>query len=849
METTSPDPAPRYKHKPVSDFIPEPALFLTGYCMLLVSFLIYGLVEYTDSHDNLFIIFWLHYFIGILYTVLLIAVGAIGIRKSWKKENIDRTAIAINLFLISAYALNRELPVFEKSTDWFCVYLLVSSITLLSYRYFEKLPTWINNLQHILLGSAVILYIYLALYASNYYIFGAIGILGLGIGAHILVPLFLVMVCIFLFIHNRNSAKAYVWFSSGITLTIGILAMFIVEWNSRVSKIETEANQSVMYGQTELPIWVTLAKNLKSDWITERILKADLVYSTAGDFFGEWRFMPKSISWDEVRRHDPLVYIASKFSKCSLSDEDRVKILKAISNGRHIANERLWDGDNLTTSYVVSDVDIYTDLRIAYTEQYLNVRNNSAKGGWRGNREEAIYTFYLPEGSVVTSLSLWIGGNEQKGILTSKQKATTAYKTIVGIEQRDPSVIHWQEGNTVTVRVFPCTTLEERKFKIGITSPLQEIDNKIVYKNIIFDGPSTDEAKETRRIRFIGSNKNIFPGDLFERDKNGDYITEQPYDRDFELKYNAAPITPNQFSFDGFTYSLAKITVNNQPATFSNIYLDINNSWSKEELNDLKPLLEKHSVYVYPEERFIKLDSENWSDITNELLTQNFSLFPFHHIKDLSQSLVITKGKILSPHLSDFSDSKFAEQVNKFFSESAKVKVFNLGDSSSTYINSFKELRGLEFAKGNTADVLKMIYSNSFPSSDESDEKIIIHDANLVISKTKYDSIAPANNAPDHLARLFAYNDIMRKAGSHYFNHDFINDDLVDEATTAYVVSPVSSLIVLETQEDYKRFNIQDKENSLKNASKQSSGAVPEPHEWALIILLALFILYLKFKS
>ena len=89
----------------------------------------------------------------------------------------------------------------------------------------------------------------------------------------------------------------------------------------------------------------------------------------------------------------------------------------------------------------------------------------------------------------------------------------------------------------------------------------------------------------------------------------------------------------------------------------------------------------------------------------------------------------------------------------------------------------------------------------------------------------------------------------MRKSGAHYFSHDFINDDLVDEAATAYVVSPVSSLIVLETQEDYKRFDIQDKENSLKNATKKSSGAVPEPHEWALIILLVFFILYLKFKS
>ena len=99
-----------------------------------------------------------------------------------------------------------------------------------------------------------------------------------------------------------------------------------------------------------------------------------------------------------------------------------------------------------------------------------------------------------------------------------------------------------------------------------------------------------------------------------------------------------------------------------------------------------------------------------------------------------------------------------------------------------------------------------------------------------------------SDNAPDHLARLFAYNNIMRQLGANFFNNDFVNERLVDEAAAAYVVSPVSSLVVLETKEDYERFGIQDKENSLHNASKNSSGAVPEPHEWALIVVFLLLV-------
>ena len=68
-----------------------------------------------------------------------------------------------------------------------------------------------------------------------------------------------------------------------------------------------------------------------------------------------------------------------------------------------------------------------------------------------------------------------------------------------------------------------------------------------------------------------------------------------------------------------------------------------------------------------------------------------------------------------------------------------------------------------------------------------------------------------------------------------------------DEARFYSVANAISSLIVLETIKDYERFDIQENKNSLKNASTNSSGSVPEPHEWALILLLASSLLYFKF--
>lgn len=115
------------------------------------------------------------------------------------------------------------------------------------------------------------------------------------------------------------------------------------------------------------------------------------------------------------------------------------------------------------------------------------------------------------------------------------------------------------------------------------------------------------------------------------------------------------------------------------------------------------------------------------------------------------------------------------------------------------------------------------------------------------MSNSRKDSVTTKSNAPDHLMRLFAYNHIMQKGGARFLDN-VINeqDELVEEAKIANIVTPLSSLIVLESANDYNRFEIKSAENSLNNASIGSKGSVPEPHEWALIVVAFLTLIYLK---
>lgn len=832
--------------------IPD-SLTISGYLLLAVSAVLYAIEETTvvtagirtDSLDLK--IFFLHYLIAFSYGVtLLFSRSYAKLTLAWSRESIHKTIIAQNLFLISAYALNRELPVFAESTTWLSIHLVITSIVMLTYPYLEVVPKYLRYLHHILLGSSLVLFLYMTVYVANFYLLGMVGIIFFGIGAHAFVPAFFLVTLIRLTVITHKEKKIGTgWIYLGAAIILCVSMIFIGEWKSRTREINRIANQSVIYSDTDLPTWIKVAKTMKNDWFTRLIIKSDLGYSVS--YLHHWRSFDFDRDWDERMLHDPLVFLASG-EITSLTSEDRKNILKVFDDGRHKAQDRLWSGADLTTAYIVTDVDIYPALRLAYSEQYINVRNSSK---WDTNQQEAIYTFQLPEGSVVTSLSLWINGIEEKAILTSKQKATEAYTTIVGRERRDPSVVQWQEGNTVSVRVFPCTPNEERKFKIGVTSPLSVVDGKVIYTNVLFKGPSSVDAQQTSRIRIMGGAKNIdLPGD-FKMNVKREYVREGNYDPDLRIEMDSKPVQQNQFSFDGYTYSMSNLKHTTENASFDEIYLDINNSWNPVDLYDLKPVLEGRKVYAYVNDEFVRITKENLHDIVDELDNMNFSLFPFHRLKNTGKALVITKGNDLSPQLLDFKQSKFSEGMAKHLGSGKKAYVFDLENETAPYIRSLRELRAFKYSHGNIKELITILNERKFPIAEESDAKVVLHDSDMAIERTPTTN-SQKGNAPDHLARLFAYNDIMRKVGTDFFKDNFVNDDLVKEATSAYVVSPVSSLIVLETQKDYDRFGIEDMNNSLHNATKNSSGAVPEPHEWALILIFlgfAAFQVYKYFKS
>lgn len=832
-----------------NQFLLKDTEYVIGLISLLVSFGLFAGSSRVFSSAYFFEdSFFFNFSIAAFYFLWLMVKGKMKFFwKAQEKEFQPHRILLWLIWLISCFALNKSAKVFNESTLWLSVAIIVSATICLLSAWEELFPKFLQKIFYSLLAASAILWAYYAIYLSWLYPFSIPGLLLFGIGLHSFIPLLLFIMHVRILYQKWNSYPLPIL--AGIISPLLFVLYFLIQWHIIHYNIRYTENDLATRADDELPAWIILGQTIGNDWITEKVIKGNLIYQTANPDFD---FIPQSTNLGMLSQHDPLVLIASLFTpKTDLSEKERVKLLEVLFDARHYTQERLWSGYNLATENVITQARIYPEYRLAYTEKTISIGNHD---GSEWDQEEALYTFYLPEGSVISSLSLWIDGKEEKGYLTTQTKSDSAYKTIVGVEQRDPSVIHWQEGNVVKIKVFPCTPKENRRFKIGITSPLKVENNKLVYENIYFQGPASDKATETIKLDFTRNiNKLEIPFSA-EKIQNKGILARGRYKQSWEAKFATVPLSSAGFTFNGKSYSIKPYQMIPESFPAKNIYLDINSSWTKSEFDELYKLSKNKSVYIYDEE-FIELSDSNKDEIFEQLFAKRYTIFPVHKVADADSSLLITKGTATSPNLKDLQESQFGNALRNAMPDQSVLRTFNIGNVLSPYFKTLNELRIVRCEKTGFDEIKKLISLNQFPENQEIETNnkasVRIESAKMLIQES--DSVV-SQNAPDHLLRLFAYNHIMQQIGRNYLSQSYLkasetNTNLITEAAKANIITPVSSLIVLESQADYKRFDIKKSKNTLDNATLKKSGAVPEPHEWALIILFFLFVSYYTFRS
>ena len=196
-----------------------------------------------------------------------------------------------------------------------------------------------------------------------------------------------------------------------------------------------------------------------------------------------------------------------------------------------------------------------------------------------------------------------------------------------------------------------------------------------------------------------------------------------------------------------------------------------------------------------------------------------------------------------------FLDTEFIEGTQEKFLTKTKelvkaknIKVISISDNINPYWQTIKEQKYVDYVATNFKNCQELINKNQFITNKKADNLVAVEPANIEIEATEISQKETVSGS-NHIYRMFAFGKVMAE---HIASKEDIsaNNNYVQIAKEANIVTPVSSLIVLETDADYEKNGIEKNVDTLGNASINNHGAVPEPHEWALIILLILSLLF-----
>lgn len=810
----------------------KPSIFVTFLSTIM-------LIIALNSKENDFEILEFFAFFNIIIELIFGATVTFFILRYKEKYHHLIPFLFLNWF-IGCFSTNVFINIFENLPVWVYVTTFLFCLTnfIIYSNYHHK---YISPLTYFINGCSFLLIIYYTIYLIPFSIISFVGIIALGLGFYGLVPMIVTFTHSITLFKKFNTKRTNIFsFSAGFILPIIGFIIFTILLSLESKKINAHnVTNTFDNTATDLPTYITISQNLTPNFFNEIILKKDIVYIASENFFtfrGFGDFGTKQ--YNERKTHNPIINLAFLFCETlDLSSDDRINILKSNFDKRLETEEQLWSGDDLFTKNIKEDVKIFADNRLAYTEITMDIACTEKTLG----QKEAIYSFQLPEGAVATSLSLWVNGVERKGVLTTKEKAANAYKQIVGVEARDPSLMQWREGNKVVVRVFPIRHDLPRTFKCGFTTPLLVDKNTMKYESLNIKGPNINNAKTISRIQVVGNT-------TIKTSKNFDLVDKFQINESRGLEnWNAEmPINLEAFSksfvWKNKVYEVNEIQTSNTNFIPSEIVLDLNKNWNLEEIESLVNK-NNSNYFVVIDNQKQAINSENYKNIFEQFETLSYSLLPFYKLKE--NTLVITKCGTVSANFEELEESDFLKKV-KENTKNKNIKAINISENLNPFWQTIKEQKYVTYAKMDLKKCIQTIESNSFPINKIAENIVNIEPANISIQESDI-TTETKKNGNNHIFRMYAFNKILDEQVK-IQSDSTAQNQFVSLAKEANIVTPISSLIVLETDEDYEKNGIEKNVNTLGNAAINNEGAVPEPHEW-LLIFIAIGCLFFYYKK
>jgi hypothetical protein len=500
-------------------------------------------------------------------------------------------------------------------------------------------------------------------------------------------------------------------------------------------------------------------------------------------------------------------------------------------------------GGRLKGLHMVSsriDGSISGDDAVAYLEWTVEFRNSESTD------REARLQLALPPGGVVSRATLWVNGEEREAAYGGRGEVRAAYQRVAVQQRRDPLLVTSKGADRVLAQAFPVPrdggTI---KFKLGMTAPMELIsDSKarltlpaLVDRNFSFGADTSHSVWIEGRQALSASVPDLAASTIGER-----LFRLAGSVNDRELSRSRPTITvdrnPNASRLAariGDGQVVVQEVVRGTPATAA-VMLVIDGSARLADTGpkliealDAIPLGTKVGAIIASEPTQ-RIALAPWSDLQKRNVTHLLRFSSFVGGQDnapaLAEALQTLEAEpratllwVHGPQPVSFRDGTARlEQAAARLSHRPNVVLYSVEPGPNELLPDAPwawAARSLPRTGAPDAD-LSSYFARTFGQVPAP-----------AIRRQQAQAAEGLAKGSDHIARLWASDRVLELMRADPTGN---RAAAVALATQYRLVTPVSGAVVLETKQQYD-------ESRLMPVSQATVPTVPEPHEWALLVI------------
>lgn len=506
---------------------------------------------------------------------------------------------------------------------------------------------------------------------------------------------------------------------------------------------------------------------------------------------------------------------------------------------------------NDTLELVASRLDGSVDAQAAlgYAEWTMVFRNHAVSG-----ESEARARVALPDGAVVSRVTLFIDGEPREAAFGGKTQTREAYQNVVRV-RRDPLLVTMVGPNLAQVQCYPILPSAEMKILIGVTFPLQleRLDTGLLIVPYLNAHNFAISGGLEHRVWFESKQPLLVSGRQVGTNAAGAYVLDVPMERALRGEVPPAIVArrlPTRYAWTAApavepppesiaTHAIIEQTLKDAtPAVLSRLAIVMDTSSSMgsalKDVAEALPLLAKT-----PELRLLLATDEGYAEPgkgrERELGVLQAALRDAQPLGGIDNRAALIEattwaraansGVVLWVHGPQPVALGSLDPLAQSF-ERSNVRLVSAQVSKGEHVG-LAELgvpKGLEALprQGLLKDDLRRQFSQW---SGAASYLVAMRSQRTVVE------LPPSPQTSDHLGRLWARSEVERARVE--------KPDAAKELAVAYrLVTPVSGAVVLENAAQYEAAKLDPARGVT------GSPSVPEPETWAMLALAVGFILW-----